>query len=325
MIHFEPKDKPQPEVHRIMLGGIAPRPIALVSSLSEDEIPNLTPFSFFNAFGSNPPIIAFSPARRGKDATLKDTYNNLIKTRECVVNSVTYAMVEQISLASTEYPPEVNEFEKSGLTPIDSDIVKPKRVKESPFQMECKVRDIMNYGDKGGSANIFICEVLKFHIEEDLFRNGIIHPDNIDLVARMSSNFYCRASGSAVIEVEKPQSKKGIGYDNLPAFMKGSYIYSANNLGKFGNIEKIPSNEEVEMFINEIKETNLENYEPGKEAFFRYQRHNKYQYMLKAALELEEVRHPKVKMYFELTAKNALEANNRDFAWKTALYTGKFS
>jgi flavin reductase (DIM6/NTAB) family NADH-FMN oxidoreductase RutF len=325
MIHFEPKDKPQPEVHRIMLGGIAPRPIALVSSLSEDGIPNLTPFSFFNAFGSNPPIIAFSPARRGKDATLKDTYNNLVKTRECVVHSVTHAMVEQISLASTEYPPEVNEFEKSGLTPVDSDLVKPKRVKESPFQMECKVRDIMSYGDKGGSANIFICEVLKFHIAEDLFKDGIIHPDNIDLVARMSRNFYCRASGSAVFEVEKPVAKKGIGYDNLPDFMKESHVYSANNLGKFGNIEGIPADEEVQNFINGIKTTKLENYESGEEAFLRYQRQGKYQYMLKAAIELEKVNHPKTKIYFEITAKNAIEANNQDFAWKTALYAGKFS
>lgn len=325
MIHFEPKDKTQPEVHRIMLGGIGPRPIALVSSLSEDGIPNLTPFSFFNAFGSNPPIVAFSPARRGKDATLKDTYNNLVKTKECVVHSVTYAMVEQISLASTEYPPEINEFEKSGFTPIDSDIVKPKRVKESPFQMECQVRDIMSYGDKGGSANIFICEVLKFHIAEDLFRDGIIHPDNIDLVARMSKNFYCRANGSAIFEVEKPTSKKGIGFDSLPSFIKESNVYSANNLGKFGNTEQIPSNEEVEKFISEIAENQLENYESGGEAFFRYQKQNKYLYMLKAALQMEKEKHPHIKTYLEFTAKNALEANDNDFAWKTALYAGKFS
>jgi len=210
MLHFEPKDLPQPELHKILLGGVAPRPIALVSSLSEDGIPNLSPFSFFNAFGSNPPIIAFSPSRRGKDASFKDTYNNLIRTRECVVQSVTYNMVEQISLASTEYSSEVNEFEKCGLTPVDSDIVKPKRVKESPFQMECKIRDIMSYGEGGASPNIFICEVLKFHVAEDIFKNGIIHPDLIDLVSRMSANFYCRASGFAVFEVEKPIAKKGI-------------------------------------------------------------------------------------------------------------------
>src|SRR5690606_39340671 len=214
------KDFPQPKVHRIMLGGIAPRPIALVSTLSEDGIPNLTPFSFFNAFGSNPPIIAFSPARRGRDASLKDTYHNLVRTRECVVHSVTYDMVEQISLASTEYPSEVDEFIKSGLTPIDSDIVKPKRVKESPFQMECRLLQMHSFGDGGASANIAICEVLKFHVAEDIFRNGIIQPDLIDLVARMSANYYCRANGNAIFEVEKPVNKKGIGYDNLPQHIK---------------------------------------------------------------------------------------------------------
>jgi flavin reductase (DIM6/NTAB) family NADH-FMN oxidoreductase RutF len=329
MLHFEPKDLPQPQVHKIMLGGIAPRPIALVSSLSEDGIPNLTPFSFFNAFGSNPPIIAFSPARRGRDKTLKDTYNNLIKTKECVVHSVTYNMVEQISLASTEYPPEINEFAKSGLTPIDSEIVKPKRVKESPFQMECKVRDIMSYGEGGGSANIFICEVLKFHIAEDIFRNGIIHPDLIDLVSRMSGNFYCRASGQSVFKVEKPVLKKGIGYDKLPFFMKESHVYSANNLGKFANIEKLPDENETEKFISEIRDSKAENYEPAPEAFFRYQRHNNFLYMLKTLLDMENENHfqkdqEKLKTYFELTAKNAVEANDIDFAWKTALYAGKF-
>lgn len=328
MLHFEPKDFPQPKVHRIMLGGIAPRPIALVSTLSEDGIPNLTPFSFFNAFGSNPPIIAFSPARRGRDASLKDTYHNLVRTRECVVHSVTYDMVEQISLASTEYPSEVDEFIKSGLTPIDSDIVKPKRVKESPFHMECKVRDIMSYGEGGGSANIFICEVLKFHVAEDIFKDGVIHPDLIDLVSRMSANFYCRASGSAVFEVEKPVLKKGIGYDNLPFFMKESEIYSANNLGKFANIESIPGDDEVTGFINEIKNLPLENFEVSVEAFFRYKRLKKYQYMLKTLLvfEKEEVinENSKLKSFYEMTAKTALEENDIDFAWKTALYTGKF-
>jgi len=328
MLHFEPKDLPQPQVHKIMLGGIAPRPIALVSSLSEDGIPNLTPFSFFNAFGSNPPIIAFSPARRGKDATLKDSFNNLVKTKECVVQSVTFNMVEQISLASTEYPPEIDEFEKSGLTPIDSDIVKPKRVKESPFQMECKVRDIMSYGEGGGSANIFICEVLKFHVAEDIFKNGVIQPDLIDLVSRMSADFYCRASGQAVFEVEKPVLKKGIGYDNLPVFMKESHVYSANNLGKFGNIENLPDENEVDKFINEIRDSKFENYEPTEEAFFRYQRHNNFQYMLKAVLDMEKEnylsRQAKLITFLEMTAKNALEANDTDFAWKTALYAGKF-
>ena len=323
MLHFEPKDLPQPEVHRMLLGGVGPRPIALVSSLSEDGKPNLTPFSFFNAFGSNPPIVAFSPSRRGRDASFKDTYNNLIKTKECVVQSVTFSIVEQINLASTEYPPGINEFEKSGLTPIDSDIVKPKRVKESPFQMECKVRDVMSYGEGGGSANIFICEVLKFHITEDIFRNGIIQPELIDLVARMSANYYCRANGDAIFEVKRP-IRNGIGYDNIPSFIKESNVYSGNNLGKLGNIERVPSESEVDVFINEIRERKLENYEPSEQAFFRYHRIKNYRYMLKVVLDISNDNNLKIKHYLELTAKDALESSDDDFGWKTALYAGRF-
>jgi flavin reductase (DIM6/NTAB) family NADH-FMN oxidoreductase RutF len=323
MLHYEPKDLSHPEFYRILIGGIGPRPIALVSSLSEDGKPNLTPFSFFNLFGSNPPIIAFSPTRRGRDSSFKDTYNNLIKTKECVVQSVTYSMIEQISLASTEYPPDVNEFEKSGLTPIDSDIVKPKRVKESPFQMECKVRDIMSYGEGGSSANIFICEVLKLHVAEDIFKDGIIQPQLIDLVARMSGDYYCRAYGDAIIEVKRPV-KQGIGIDNLPSFIKESSVYSGNNLGRLGSIEKMPSESEVDNFIKEIKESKFENYEPTEEAFFRYQRMKNYRYMLKVIFDFQNENHLKIKHYLELTAKDALDSHNDDFGWKTALYAGRF-
>jgi flavin reductase (DIM6/NTAB) family NADH-FMN oxidoreductase RutF len=324
MFHIEPKNLSVPEVHRLILGGVAPRPIALVSTLSENGIPNLTPFSFFNAFGSNPPVVAFSPSRRGRDATFKDTYNNLVKTKECVVQSVTYAMVEQISLASTEYSSEINEFLKSGLTQIDSDIVKPKRVKESPFQMECKLLEIKSYGDGGSSANIAICEVLKFHIAEDIFVNGIIHPDLIDLVARMSGNFYTRASGSSIFEVEKPVLKKGIGYDQLPAFIKDSNIYSANNLARFANIELIPSQEDSDNLIEEIESCELPGFESSEEAFYRYERQKKYKYMLKAAIILINENHHRGKIFLEMTAKSALENNDQLFAWKTAIYAGKF-
>lgn len=323
MNHFIPKELTQPEVHKILLGGVGPRPIALVSTVSKNGINNLTPFSFFNAFGSNPPVVAFSPSRRGKDASLKDTYNNLVETKECVINSVTYSMVEQISLASTEYPPEVDEFLKSGLTPIDSDIVKPKRVNESPFQMECKLLEIRSFGDGGASANIAICEVLKFHIAEDIFVNGVIHPSKIDLVARMSANFYCRAFGDAIFEIEKPIGKKGIGYDNLPDFIKQSFIYSANNLGKFGNTETIPSDKEVNDFINQLNNEKPGNFESGEDAFYRYQRDGNYNFMLKAALEILEQDKIKGKRLLELSAKTSLESNDTEFAWKTALFAGR--
>ena len=319
MLHYEPKDISFPEFHKLLLGGVGPRPIALVSTLSADGQNNLSPFSFFNAFGVNPPMIAFSPARRGKDATLKDTYNNLIATNECVIQSVTYSMVEQISLASTEYPSEVDEFIKSGLTPVDSEIVKPKRVKESPFQMECKLVEMKSYGESGGSANIAICEVLKIHVAEDIFTNGIIDPKKIDLVARMSGNFYCRANGEAIFEVEKPIAKQGIGYDQLPDFIKESHVFTANNLAKFANVESIPEEISVKEFITEVGKEKNEGFEQSEEAFYRYQRLSNYKYMMKTALQFLNEDHPKAKYFIELTAKCALENNDTDYAWKVIL------
>lgn len=317
MLHYEPKDLSVPEVHRLLLGGVAPRPIALVSTISKDGINNVSPFSFFNAFGANPPIVAFSPSRRGRDATLKDTYNNLIATKECVIQVVTHSMVEMVSLASAEFPPEYDEFTKSGLTPVDSDLVKPKRVKESPFQMECKLLEMKSFGEGGASANLAISEVLKFHVAEDLFSNGIIDPAKIDLVARMSGSFYSRAADGVFI-LEQPVGKKCIGYDQIPKHIRESEIYSANDLGKFGNSESIPNESEVQEFINKIKEEKLELFESGFAAFLRYQRLNDNNRMLKAALEIDENQ----KRNIELSVKCALQTNDLDFAWKAALYAG---
>ncbi len=317
MLHYEPKDLSVPEVHRLLLGGVAPRPIAFVSTISEDGINNLSPFSFFNAFGANPPIVAFSPSRRGRDASLKDTYNNLIATRECVIQSVTHSMVEQVSLASAEYPSDVDEFLKSGFTPIDSDLVKPKRVKESPFQMECKLIEMKSFGEGGASANIAICEVLKLHVAEDIFTNKIIDPAKIDLVARMSGSFYSRAA-NGIFSIEQPVQKKCIGYDQVPKQIRESEIYSANDLGKFGSSESIPTDDEVILFIQKVSEEKLEQFETSPEAFQRYHRlldHNK---MLKAALSAKENK----KQNIELSAKTALKNNDVDFAWKAALYAG---
>ncbi|MFC2094211.1 flavin reductase family protein [Bacteroidota bacterium] len=325
MINYKPEDISIPEFHKLLLGGVGPRPIALVSTLSPDGKNNLSPYSFFNAFGVNPPMIAFSPARRGKDASLKDTYNNLVATNECVVQSVTYSMVEQISLASTEYSVEVDEFVKSGLTPVDSDIVNPKRVKESPFQMECKLIEMKSYGESSGSANMAICEVLKIHVAEDIFTNGIIDPQKIDLVGRMSGNFYCRANGEAIFEVEKPIAKKGIGYDNLPEFIKESDVFTANNLAKFANVESIPAEETVKDFIAKLREEKFEGFEQSEEAFYRYQRLSNYKYMMKLSVQFINKNHPKAKYFTELTAKCALENNDTDFAWKAILTLDKIS
>ena len=324
MKHILPDEISVPEVQRLLQGGVGPRPIALVSTISNAGINNLSPFSFFNVFGANPPVIAFSPSRRGRDGSLKDTYLNLIETRECVVQAVTFAMVEQVSLASTEYEKGVDEFIKSGLTPIDSDIVKPKRVKESPFQMECKLLDMMSYGEGGASANIAICEVLKFHVSEDIFVDGVIHPNKIDLVARMSGDFYCRAFGENIFEVEKPVKKKGIGFDQLPDFIKQSNVYSANNLGKFANIEIIPSENAVIELIEEVTAKDLKNIELSIDAFRTYKEKKNYLYMLKYILMNPDISNEDRKQLLEQTAKCALESNDNEFAWKIALYAGRF-
>lgn len=187
--------------------GIAPRPIAFVSTLSADGINNLAPFSFFNIFGVNPVIVGFSPSRRGRDGSLKDTYNNLMATRECVIQVVTHELVHKSNLASKEFPPAVDEFMEAGLTPIPSEMVKPFRVKESPFQMECKLYQMIPLGNAPGSGNLALCEVLKLHVAESLFVQGKEHtidPQKIDLVARMGQDYYARAFGPAIFEVKKP-------------------------------------------------------------------------------------------------------------------------
>ena len=308
MRHIEPKDVEVREVFSYLLGGIAPRPIALVSTLSTDGIRNLSPFSFFNAFGANPPMVAFAPSRRGRDGTNKDTYHNLIATKECVVQMVSFNMVEQVSLASTEYDVSIDEFTKSGLTPVASDIVKPPRVAESLFQMECKMRQMIELGNGPSSGNLAICEVVKFHIAEKIFNGDRIDPQKIDLVARMGADFYCRASGEAVFEVEKPGLKIGIGYDNIPAIIKESKILSANNLGQLGGIETIPAADEVTSLKDGLKQLKVSQIK-----FEEYQANGDYKLMLAAALDIKN--DDKI----EESIKTALKEKDLDFAWKALL------
>lgn len=252
MLSIEPSSLDIKTRHGFLLGGIAPRPIALVSTISEEGINNLSPFSFFNAFGANPPAIAFSPARRGRDNTTKDTYSNLVANKECVIQAVTYSMVEQVNLASCEYHSEIDEFVKSGLTPIKSDLVKPHRVKESPFQMECKLIEMIELGGQAGSGNLAICEVVKYHISEDILSNGMIDTEKIDLVGRMGANYYVRCFGNALFEVAKPNIQKGMGFDKLPKFLKKSNILTANDLGKLALSENSPPIPEVEKRFREL-------------------------------------------------------------------------
>lgn len=228
-------------LHAYLLGSVGPRPICFASTVDENGVPNLSPFSFFNVFGSKPPILIFSPARRVRDNTTKHTLQNAQATKEVVINIVNYNIVQQMNLASCEYPKGVNEFVKAGFTPIPSDMVKPFRVKESPVQLECKVTQIIETGQEGGAANLIICEVLCMHINDEVLdADGKIDPHKIDLVARMGGDYYCRASGSAVFEVQKPNTHLGVGVDALPERIRRSDVLTGNNLGSLGNSTSIP-------------------------------------------------------------------------------------
>jgi len=253
-----PGDVKTAQLHAYLLGSVAPRPICFASTIDNDGNSNLSPFSFFNVFGSKPPILIFSPSRRVRDNTIKHTLENVYETKEVVINIVNYNMVQQTNLASCEYPKNTNEFIKAGFTPIKSDIVKPFRVKESPVQLECRVMQVIETGKEGGAANLIICEVLCMHIDDNIFdAAGIIDPHKIDLVARMGADYYCRASGAAIFKVEKPNMALGIGVDALPDNIRNSKVLTGNELGILGNSHAIPVISELveDDRLNEIMKT----------------------------------------------------------------------
>lgn len=258
---FDPSVITHTDLHRLMLGAIAPRPIAFASTVDEEGRPNLSPFSFFNAFGVNPSTIIFSPSRRGRDSTTKDTYDNIKQVPEVVINAVTYSMVEQISLASTEFPKGVNEFEKAGFTAVASEKIRPFRVVESPVQWECRVRNVIETGKGGGSANLIICEVLLVHVNNEILTSsGQIDTSRIDLVGRMGGDYYVRAHGSALFEVEKPLQKPAIGIDSLPQHLRNSQLLNGNELGRLGSVESPPTEEEIGLVAQQVEiRTILEN------------------------------------------------------------------
>jgi flavin reductase (DIM6/NTAB) family NADH-FMN oxidoreductase RutF len=246
MATFDPAKLPGKELHGLLLSSIAPRPICLASTIDADGNNNLSPFSYFNIFGTNPPLCIFSPARRVRDNTTKDTLHNADETREVVINLVNFDIVQQMSLSSTEYPTGVDEFVKSGLTAIASDLVAPMRVKEAPVQLECLVKDVVQTGDGGGAGNLIICEIIKIHVNDAvLLADSTIDQHKIDLVGRLGKNWYVRASGDALFEVEKPLTTLGIGVDQIPERIRKSYILTGNDLGMLGNVEKLPSKDEV--------------------------------------------------------------------------------
>ncbi len=233
-------------LHGYLLGAVAPRPICFASTIDNDGVANLSPFSFFNVFGAKPPILIFSPARRVRDNTVKHTLENVYANKEVVINMVNYDMVQQMNLASCEYPKGVDEFLKAGFTPIASDMVKPFRVKESPVQLECKVLQVVETGAEGGAGNLVICEVVCMHIDDNILdAAGKIDPNKIDLVARMGADYYCRASGAAVFEVPKPNAALGVGIDALPEHVRMSKVLTGNHLGILGNCTAIPQRDDL--------------------------------------------------------------------------------
>lgn len=258
MITIDPKEIATGLLHSHLLAAVAPRPIAFASTMDKHGNPNLSPFSFFNVFGVNPPIAIFSPARRVKNNTIKHTLENAMDTGEVVINIVNYAMVQQMSLASTEYAKGVNEFEKAGFTAIESVKVKPYRVKESPVQLECKIQDIIHTGTEGGAGNLIICEIVLVHISEDVLNaEGKIDQHKIDVVGRLGADWYVRANGSALFEVAKPLTTMGIGVDALPEAIRLSKVLTGNNLGQLGNVEKIPTVDESMAFLQTNEWKNL--------------------------------------------------------------------
>ena len=248
---IDPAHLPVPAVHGYLLGAVAPRPIAFASTVDGDGNVNLSPFSFFNVFSANPPVMIFSPARRGTDNTTKHTYENVLRVPEVVINVVNHAVVEQMSLASTSYAAGVNEFVKAGLTEVASSKVMPPRVAECPVAFECVVDDVIQLGDQGGAGNLVICRVVMIHMDEQYLGDaGKLDSAKLDLVGRMGGSWYCRASGPALFEIPKPLRTRGIGVDQLPASIRNSTVLTGNNLGRLGNVEQLPSLEAVEAMRN---------------------------------------------------------------------------
>jgi flavin reductase (DIM6/NTAB) family NADH-FMN oxidoreductase RutF len=238
---IDPKSIPVPELHGILLSSVAPRPIAFASTVDSSGQVNLSPFSFFNVFSANPPILVFSPARRVKDNTTKHTLTNVHEVKEVCISVVNYEMVQQVSLSSTEYEKGVNEFVKAGLTEDPSKKIKPPRVKESPVSFECIVRDILPLGEEGGAGNLVICEVILIHLDEAILdENNKIDPLKIDLVARMGGDWYSKTSEATIFKAIKPLQNKGIGIDQLPMNIKSSNILTGNNLAQLANVEELP-------------------------------------------------------------------------------------
>ena len=246
MRSFDPATLSHKDRHQTLVGMVSPRPIAFVSSISADGVPNLAPYSFFNVFGSTPPVLAFSVVQRPSDGSFKDTYNNIVANREAVVNIVSYDILHPMTLASLNYPSEVDEFAKAGLTPLPSTVVGPPRVKESPAQFECKVRDIYPLGDQGGAGYMIICDIVYMHLSEHIYdEDGKIDPQRTDIMGRNGRAFYTRAKGENVWPVFRPPYKIGMGVDQLPSHIRESKVLTGNDLAQLASVEEIPQANEA--------------------------------------------------------------------------------
>lgn len=247
MLRIIPEETQTKDLHQFLVGSIAPRPIAFVSTVDEEGNPNLAPYSFFNAFSSNPPILVFSSNRRVSNNTTKDTLSNVMATKEVVINVVNYDIVRQMAVTSVEFPSDINEFEKAGLTTIASEKVKPFRVKESPVQMECKVKEIITLGDHGGAGHLILCEVVMMHIAEHVVDdNNRINPHKLDLMGRLGRAYYVRASGDAIQTIVQSVTEITIGYDKLPQKVQNSSVLRGNELGMLAGIKQIPDSGAIE-------------------------------------------------------------------------------
>ena len=262
---IDPSSISQPELHSILLTAVAPRPICFASTVDAKGNVNLSPYSFFNVFSSAPPVMIFSPSRSGRDGSLKHTHLNIKEVPEVVINVVNHKIVEQMSLSSTAYDKGVNEFEKSGLTEIPSDSVRPPRVAEAPVSFECTVREIIELADTPGAGNLIIVEVKRIHLNEDYLTEGSLDTEKLDLVGRMGGSWYIKANGDALFEIPKPLRTKGIGVDALPKGIRESEILTGNNLGRLGNLERLPTEKDIAKVaaLEEVKTTK------GKKALHR--------------------------------------------------------
>jgi flavin reductase (DIM6/NTAB) family NADH-FMN oxidoreductase RutF len=256
---FKPEETSLGTFHSYMLSAVGPRPIAFVSTIDAEGRPNLAPFSFFNAFGTNPATLVFSPARRGKDNSTKHTLHNVEAIPECVINVVTYPMVEQVSLASTDFDEGVSEFVKAGFTPLPSEMVRPFRVAESPAAFECKVEQVIKTGDQGGAGNLVVCRILCVHFHDSVVQpDGKIDQIKMDLVGRMGYEYYCHANAESIFEVPKPRTKDVLGFDGLPVEIRESELLSGKELARLANGKKVFSEPDIQFFIHQNKEQHFQ-------------------------------------------------------------------